>query len=234
MLEVKSVDSGYGRIPVLHQVTFEVPEEKIIALLGGNGAGKTTTLNTISGFIRPNHGTISFDGKRIDYLRPHKITQIGISNVPQRREIFQALTVFENLELGAYTQPHNQQFLEDLNRTFGYFPILKERIKQRAGTLSGGEQQMLAIARGLLSRPRLLMMDEPSTGLASFLVNEIFGVIKNIHLEGTAVLLVEQNVRKALKVAHYVYILVNGVIALSDRAENLVNHPELTKQYLGG
>lgn len=233
MLEVNEIDAGYGRVPVLRNITFNVPDRGVIALLGANGAGKTTTLNTISGVIRPTRGTITFDGQRLDRLSPHLITRLGVSHVPQRREIFQAMTVSENLEMGGYIQKNRVHLKQDLEKVFGYFPILKERLKQRAGTLSGGEQQMLALGRGLLSRPKLLVMDEPSTGLAASLVTELFKVIKRISLEGMAILLVEQNVHKAIKVADYVHVLINGAIALSDAADSLLDNPELTQKYLG-
>jgi branched-chain amino acid transport system ATP-binding protein len=234
MLKLSNIEIHYGNIKAIKGIALEVPTTKIITLLGSNGAGKTTTLNAISGLMRPSSGTIEFEGVRIDGLDPEKIVRRGISQVSEGREIFPLMTVKDNLELGAYVRNDKKLILEDEERMFGYFPILKERRFQRAGTLSGGEQQMLLIARGLMSRPKLLLMDEPSLGLSPLLVEEIFRIVVQINKEGTTILLVEQNARMALIVSEYAYIMENGLIHIKNEAHALLENEEVKKAYLGG
>ncbi len=233
MLELKSIESYYGKIQVLKGITLEVPEGGIVAILGANGAGKSTTLRTISGLIQPQKGQIYFQEKPIHRTEPHQIVRMGICQVPEGRDIFMGLTVQENLKMGAFTRNDGQAIQNDLERIFQSFPILKERAKQQAGTLSGGEQQMLAIARGLMSNPKLMLLDEPSLGLAPLLVEEIFLIIREINKEGVTILLVEQNANMALQTAQYGYVMENGTIALHDSAENLIQNDYVRKVYLG-
>ncbi len=233
MLELKSIESYYGKIQALKGVTLEVPEGGIVAILGANGAGKSTTLRTISGLIQPQKGQIYFQEKPIHRTEPHKIVCMGICQVPEGRDIFMGLTVQENLKMGAFTRNDSQAIQNDLERIFQSFPILKERAKQQAGTLSGGEQQMLAIARGLMSNPKLMLLDEPSLGLAPLLVEEIFLIIREINKEGVTILLVEQNANMALQTAQYGYVIETGTIALHDTAENLTQNDYVRKVYLG-
>jgi branched-chain amino acid transport system ATP-binding protein len=215
-------------------VSFAVPAGGIVALLGGNGSGKSTTLNTISGFSRPRRGSITFDGRRIDGLPTDRIVRAGIVQVPQGREVFAGLTVAENLELGAVVRRDNAGVRADLAQVYGRFPRLGERRDQKAGTLSGGEQQMLAIARALMARPRMMLMDEPSAGLAPVMVEAISRIIAELHVEGMTILLVEQNVGVALALASVAHILRDGVVALSGEARALVDNPDVIKSYLGG
>ncbi len=233
MLRVSGLGVAYGETHVLHGVSFEVPRNQIVTLLGGNGAGKSTTLKTVAGFLVPRAGTIEFEGERIDGLPPEAIVRRGISLVPEGRQLFPEMTVRENLEMGAYVRPAWRAFHEACERVFGYFPILRERQRQFAATLSGGEQQMLAIARGLMSRPKLLMLDEPSLGLAPLVLQEIFRILRAIHREGTTVLLVEQNARMALELARYGYVLETGRVAFSGPSRALLEDPEVTRIYLG-
>lgn len=233
MLSVKGIETYYGSIKALKGVNIDIPEGHIVTLLGANGAGKSTTLKTISGLLKPARGTIEFDGKRIDGLQPEKIVRLGISQVPEGREIFPDMSTKENLEMGAYSRRDKPLIKKDMGRVFEYFPILRERQSQTAGTLSGGEQQMLAIGRALMSRPRLLLLDEPSLGLAPFLVEEIFSIIEQINREGTTILLVEQNANMALQISHYGYIMETGTINMASEAENLMANEEVTKSYLG-
>ena len=233
MLEVKDVESFYGKIQALKGITLEVPEDGIVTILGANGAGKSTTLRTISGLIQPARGQIRFQGEAIHNIAPHKIVRLGICQVPEGRDIFMGLTVQENLKMGAFTRKESKEVQKNLERTYKSFPILKDRAKQQAGTLSGGEQQMLAIARGLMSNPKLMLLDEPSLGLAPLMVEEIFRIIREINAEGVTILLVEQNANMALQTAQYGYVMETGNIALHDTAKNLTDNDYVRKLYLG-
>ncbi|MDR5693702.1 MAG: ABC transporter ATP-binding protein [Armatimonadota bacterium] len=236
LLRVSNVETAYyGRLLVLRGVSLEVAEGQIVALLGSNGAGKTTLLRTIMGMIpnQPQKGTVEFLGRRINGWDPEDIARLGLAYVPEGRGIFPELTVRENLLLGAYARNDTRAIQEDLDRVYGKFPVLRERSRQLAGTLSGGEQQMLAIARALLMRPKLLMLDEPSLGLAPLVVREIFRIIEEVHREGTTILLVEQNARLALNLAHYGYVMETGRIVLEGRTEELRENPNVQELYLG-
>jgi branched-chain amino acid transport system ATP-binding protein len=233
MLKLDSIESYYGKIQALKGITLEVPEGAIVAILGANGAGKSTTLRTISGLIPPARGQIVFQGQPIHKSAPYKIVRLGICQVPEGRDIFMGLTVKENLKMGAFTRKESKEVQNDLERIFTSFPILKDRTRQQAGTLSGGEQQMLAIARGLMSNPKLMLLDEPSLGLAPLMVEEIFRIIKEINEEGVTILLVEQNANMALQTAQYGYVMETGNIALHDRAENLIKDDYVRRVYLG-
>ena len=233
MLELKSIESYYGKIQALKGITLEVPEGGIVAILGANGAGKSTTLKTISGLIQPQQGEILFQGQPIHKKEPHEIVRMGICQVPEGRDIFMGLTVQENLKMGAFTRNNAKSVQDDMKRIYQSFPILSERAKQQAGTLSGGEQQMLAIARGLMSNPRLMLLDEPSLGLAPLMVEEIFRIITEINKEGVTILLVEQNANMALQSAQYGYVMETGSIALHDSAENLIQNDYVRQVYLG-
>ena len=234
MLTLDNVVAGYGPTTTLKGVSLSVGRGEIVALLGANGAGKSTTLMTISGLVRARQGRITFGGRRIDRQEPEAVAAAGIGHVPEGRRIFSRLTVSENLHLGAYLRRDRQGIAGDLERVFGLFPVLKDRLHQLAGTLSGGEQQMLAIGRGLMSRPSVLLLDEPSLGLAPKLVQVVFDVITRINRAGTAVLLVEQNARMALTIAHRGYILETGSIIMSDAAAKLATNPQVKAAYLGG
>jgi branched-chain amino acid transport system ATP-binding protein len=234
LLSVDNIEVHYGCIQALHGVSLEVNAGEIVTLIGGNGAGKTTTLRAISGMIVPGKGTIHFDGDDITDAPPHKLVKRGLSHVPEGRGIFANLTVSENLDLGAYARHDRKAAAVDRERALTLFPRVKERLKQVAGTLSGGEQQMVAIARALLARPKLLLLDEPSLGLAPQLVKLIFSIVKEINASGTTVLLVEQNANMALAVAHRAYVLQSGSIVKSGIAKELANDPEIKKAYLGG
>ena len=233
MLELKSIESYYGKIQALKGITLEVPEGGIVAILGANGAGKSTTLKTISGLLQPRRGEILFQGQSIHKKEPHEIVRMGICQVPEGRDIFMGLTVQENLKMGAFTRNNTKAVQNDMERIYQSFPILSERAKQQAGTLSGGEQQMLAIARGLMSNPRLMLLDEPSLGLAPLMVEEIFRIITEINKEGVTILLVEQNANMALQSAQYGYVMETGAIALHDSAENLIRNDYVRQVYLG-
>ncbi|MBQ4152715.1 MAG: ABC transporter ATP-binding protein [Oscillospiraceae bacterium] len=233
MLKVTDLQVYYGVIQALKGVSFEVNEGEVIALIGANGAGKTTTLHTVTGLIRPKAGTIEFEGKDITKVPAHKIVSLGMAHVPEGRRIFGDLTVYENLKLGAYTRKDKAGIAESLEKVYKRFPRLEERKKQIAGTLSGGEQQMLAMGRALMSNPRLLVMDEPSMGLSPLFVSEIFDIIQEISKSGTTVLLVEQNAKKALSIADRAYVLETGNIALSGNAADLMNDDSVKKAYLG-
>jgi branched-chain amino acid transport system ATP-binding protein len=233
MLEVNEIHSYYGNIHALKGISLTVEKGEIVTLIGANGAGKTTTLKTISGLLHPRHGTITLEGERIDGLRPHEIVMRGIGQAPEGRKIFGALTVLENLEMGAYARTDKAAIARDLDFVFTLFPRLAERRHQLGGTLSGGEQQMLAIGRALMTRPRVLMLDEPSMGLAPVLVETIFETIKKLNQEGTTILLIEQNAAKALQVAHRGYVIETGHIVLHDSAENLRKSERVRKAYLG-
>jgi branched-chain amino acid transport system ATP-binding protein len=234
MLSVENVSTSYGQIKAIRGVSLEVPAGKIVALIGANGAGKTTTMKTIAGLLTPDSGTITFDGQRVDGWKPHRLVQAGLSLVPEGRAILGRMTVQENLEMGAFQRSDKQGIKDDLEKMMTWFPILKERLNQLGGTMSGGQQQMLAIARALMSRPKLLLLDEPSMGLAPIVVADIFKVIKQINAEGTTVLIVEQNVKQALKVADYGYVLEAGQIVLAGTGESLLNDDRVKEAYLGG
>ncbi|HEX6088463.1 MAG TPA: ABC transporter ATP-binding protein [Thermoanaerobaculia bacterium] len=233
VLAVRGLVVSYGTIPALHGVDLEVNKGEIVTLIGANGAGKTTTLRTISGLLKPREGTVSFNGTDITGVKPHIITGRGISHVPEGRGIFANLTVHDNLELGGYLRKDKIQQSE-FERVYTLFPVLKERIKQNAGTLSGGEQQMLAISRALMARPALLLLDEPSLGLAPQMVQTIFRVIREINAEGTTILLVEQNAHMALVTAHRGYVMETGRITASDDTKALLASDRIKKAYLGG
>lgn len=233
ILELKSLEAYYGKIQALKGISLEVPEGSIVAILGANGAGKSTTLKTISGLIQPRRGQILFEGQSIGQHEPHQIVRMGICQVPEGREIFMGLTVQENLKMGAFTRNDAKAVQNEMERIYRSFPILKERAKQQAGTLSGGEQQMLAIARGLMSNPKLMLLDEPSLGLAPLMVEEIFRIIIEINQEGVTILLVEQNANIALQTAQYGYVMETGAVALYDSAENLIQNDYVRKVYLG-
>ena len=234
LLEIDSLSVYYGAIHALKGISFFINQGEIVTLIGANGAGKSTTINTISGLLKPKKGTITFEGKRIDKVVPHKIVELGISQSPEGRKIFPNLTTLENLELGAFCRKDKEKIKEDIEKTFTLFPRLKERSKQNAGTLSGGEQQMLAIGRALMSAPKLLLLDEPSLGLAPILVKSIFSTILEINQQGTTILLVEQNAHMALQIANRGYVLETGRIVLEDTAQSLLNNQQVREAYLGG
>jgi branched-chain amino acid transport system ATP-binding protein len=234
LLEVTNLVARYGRITALSDVSLTVDEGEVVTLIGANGAGKTTTLRAISGLVRPASGTIRFDGRDITRLAPNEIVRAGIGHSPEGRRVFPRMTVRENLELGAYTRRNKDEIAADTERVLGIFPRLRERYAQKAGTMSGGEQQMLAIARALMSRPRLLLLDEPSLGLSPKLVQTIFEVIRDISARGTTILLIEQNARQALAVASRGYVLEVGKIAHQGAAADLAASEEVRAAYLGG
>nr|WP_322791489.1 ABC transporter ATP-binding protein [Bellilinea sp.] len=233
MLEVQDLNVFYGAIHALQGVSFHVEEGEIVTLIGANGAGKSTTLRTISGLLRSRTGHIKFKGQDISMLPADQIVRLGISHVPEGRKIFAPLTVKENLLMGAYTRKDPNEIEHSMQRVFTSFPRLKERLNQLGGTLSGGEQQMLATGRGLMSRPTLLMMDEPSMGLSPILVEEIFNIIKDINSQGTSILLVEQNAQMALSISHRAYVLETGRIVLSGTAREIAENPRVKEAYLG-
>ncbi len=234
MLEVKNLCVNYGAIRALHGISFDVNQGEIITLIGSNGAGKTTTLHSISNIIKKQSGTIIFNGEDITNLAADKIVSKNLIQVPEGRRVFANLSVLENLQLGAYLRKDKAGINKDIEHVFSLFPRLKERIKQAAGTLSGGEQQMLAMGRALMSRPKLLLLDEPSMGLAPILVDEIFEIIKRINADGTTILLVEQNAFKALSIADRAYVLETGEIIKSGNAAELLNDDSVKNAYLGG
>jgi len=233
LLSLHSLEVAYGNIPALHGIDLEVQKGEIVTLIGANGAGKTTTLRTISGLLKPRKGEVVFKEKNITGTKPHVITAMGVSHVPEGRGIFANLTVNDNLELGAYLRKDKVTDAE-YERIFNLFPVLKERLKQNAGTLSGGEQQMLSISRALMSRPTVLLLDEPSLGLAPQMVQAIFRVVKEINTEGTTILLVEQNAHMALMTAHRGYVMETGRIVLHDTTRALLASDRVKKAYLGG
>jgi branched-chain amino acid transport system ATP-binding protein len=233
LLTLDGVETFYGSIQALKGISFKVPERSIVTLLGANGAGKSTTLRCISGLVPPVRGTVTFRGRRIDTLPSEAIVRLGISHVPEGRELFPELTVLENLSMGAYARSDKRAIQRTLERVHACFPILAERRAQLAGTLSGGEQQMLAIGRALMAEPMLMLLDEPSLGLAPMLVEEIFGIIRQIHASGTTVLLVEQNANKALSIADYGYVLETGTIALAGDGQQLLRDDRVRRAYLG-
>ncbi|MBP1738514.1 MAG: transporter related [Deltaproteobacteria bacterium] len=233
LLEVKNVHSYYGHIHALKDLSLLVDKGEIVTLIGANGAGKSTTLNTLSGLLKPRQGSIQFEGEELTRHKPHEIVEKGVVQVPEGRRIFGRLTVTENLEMGAFACRDQKLINANLGRVFALFPRLKERSKQVAGTLSGGEQQMLATGRALMANPRLMLLDEPSMGLAPVLVDSIFDTIKQLHAGGTTILLVEQNARMALQVAGRGYVLQTGVVLLSDTAQNLRQNEMVRKSYMG-
>lgn len=232
MLEVKDLNVYYGVIQALKGISFEVEEGDVIALIGANGAGKTTTLHTITGLLPSKSGSIVFEGKDITKVPGHKLVSMGIAHVPEGRRVFAQLSVLQNLKMGAYTRKDKQEIEETIAKIYKRFPRLEERKNQLAGTLSGGEQQMLAMGRALMSHPRLIVMDEPSMGLSPIYVNEIFDIIKEISADGTTVLLVEQNAKKALSIANKAYVLETGSIVLRGDAKELMNDDSVKKAYL--
>lgn len=233
MLEVSDLEVSYGGIRALQGISFHVRAGEIVALIGANGAGKTTTLKAVSGLLKPRSGQIKFQGASIVGVPAHKLVEMGMAHIPEGRRIFANLTVLENLELGAYARKDRAQTNRDMERVLGRFPRLRQRLKQLGGTLSGGEQQMLAIARGLMASPKLLLMDEPSMGLAPMLVREIFSIIKDINASGTTILLVEQNAHMALAVAHRAYVVETGRIVTEGPAKEIARDEAVKKAYLG-
>jgi branched-chain amino acid transport system ATP-binding protein len=233
LLELRDLDVHYGAIHALRGISFQVGEGEIVTLIGANGAGKTTTLRAVSGLLRPSGGTIEYRGERIAGLKPHKLVERGLSHAPEGRGIFPNLTLRENLQLGAFLRRDAEGIAKDMERGFSLFPILKEREKQMAGTLSGGEQQMLSIARALLARPKLLLLDEPSLGLAPQVTETIFRIIEEINHQGMTILLVEQNAHLALGIAHHGHVLETGQVVQSGTGQELLRSPEVRKAYLG-
>lgn len=233
MLEVKDLHVHYGMIEAIKGISFEVNQGEIIALIGANGAGKTTILHTISGLLKPSQGTVFFQDREITRMPGHKIVSLGMAHVPEGRRVFAQLSVYENLLMGAYTRKDKEEIQNTLRMVYDRFPRLEERMNQMAGTLSGGEQQMLAMGRALMSKPGIILMDEPSMGLSPIFVNEIFDIIESVSKSGTTVLLVEQNAKKALAIADRAYVLETGNIVLSGDAEELMNNDSVKKAYLG-
>jgi branched-chain amino acid transport system ATP-binding protein len=234
LLELDDIHTYYGAIHALRGVSISIDEGEIVTLIGANGAGKSTTLRTISGLIKPRQGSITLRGKKIDGMRPHEIVGLGICQSPEGRRVFARMTVHENLEMGAFSRTDKSSLPNDFERVYTLFPRLRERTAQHAGTLSGGEQQMLAIGRALMAAPKILLLDEPSMGLAPILVEQIFHIITEINKQGTTVLLVEQNALMALGVANRGYILQTGEIVLTDEAAKLARNPAVREAYLGG
>ncbi len=233
MLEVRGIETYYGNIPALRGISIDVPGGNVVAIIGANGAGKTTLMKTIAGVLRPRCGTVSFLGEEITGLPSHKIVRRGVALVPEGRAILSRMTVRENLEMGAFTRRDAKKAAQDMDRVMERFPVLKTRAGQLGGSLSGGEQQMLAIARALMSAPKLLLLDEPTLGLAPLVVVDIFAIIREINATGTTILLVEQNVKQALKVSSYTYVLETGKIALSGPSKELLQEPRIKASYLG-
>ena len=233
MLEIYDLEVHYGVIKAIKGVSFKVEEGEVIALIGANGAGKTTILHTITGLLKPTAGSVTFNGQDITRSAAHSIVRMGMAHVPEGRRVFSNLTVLQNLKLGAYTRKDKNEIESNLEMVFGRFPRLKERQNQISGTLSGGEQQMLAMGRALMSNPRIILMDEPSMGLSPIFVNEIFDIIKAVKADGTTVLLVEQNAKKALSIADRGYVLETGNIVLTGPAKELLNNDDIKKAYLG-
>ena len=234
ILSVQDINVYYGPIHAVKDISFDVKEGEIVTLIGANGAGKTTTLHTISGLLRPRTGAVIYDGVNLSKIPAHKIVEQGIAQVPEGRRIFLQMSVMENLEMGAYVRKPSENLEADYEEVFHYFPRLKERRKQIAGTLSGGEQQMLAMGRALMSKPKLMMLDEPSMGLAPILVEEIFSIIERLHKGGATILLVEQNAQMALSIADRAYVLETGTITMSGDAKSLMNDDRVRSAYLGG
>jgi branched-chain amino acid transport system ATP-binding protein len=234
LLEIRSLEIAYGAVRALRGVSLSLPQGKIVTLIGANGAGKSTVLRAVSGLVKPAQGEIFFEGSSLLAVPPHRIVRLGLVHCPEGRGIFPELTVEENLDLGAYTRPHRAGIAAELTYVWELFPRLLERRGQPAGTLSGGEQQMLAIGRALMAKPKLLLLDEPSLGLAPQVVELIFEVIQKVNREGTSVLLVEQNANLALEIAHYAYVLETGGIALEGQAAEIAENPDVKRAYLGG
>ena len=233
MLEVKDLEVYYGVIQAIKGISFHVDKGEVIALIGANGAGKTTTLHTVTGLISPKNGHVMFEGKDITKVPAHKIVSMGMAHVPEGRRVFAELSVYENLKMGAYTRKDKNEIEESLKNIYKRFPRLEERKNQMAGTLSGGEQQMLAMGRALMSRPKIILMDEPSMGLSPIMVNELFDIIRSVSESGTTVLLVEQNAKKALSIADRAYVLETGKIVLEGNAKDLLEDDSIKKAYLG-
>ena len=233
MLEVKDLEVYYGVIQAIKGVSFQVNQGEVIALIGANGAGKTTILHTVTGLLSPKRGSVVFEGKEITKVPAHKIVSMGMAHVPEGRRVFAELSVYENLKMGAYTRKDKKEIEESLANVYKRFPRLEERKNQMAGTLSGGEQQMLAMGRALMSKPKIILMDEPSMGLSPIMVNEIFDIIRAVCESGTTVLLVEQNAKKALSIADRAYVLETGNIVLEGKAEDLLENDSIKKAYLG-
>ena len=233
MLTINNINVNYGSIRAIKDVSFQVYQGEIVTLIGANGAGKTTILHTISGLLRAQSGEIIFKDQTVSSTEPHQLLKMGMAHVPEGRRVFSQMSVLENLELGAYTRKNKKEIEENISKVFERFPRLKERKKQLAGTLSGGEQQMLAIGRALMSKPKLLLLDEPSMGLAPILVKEIFNIIQEINQTGTTILLVEQNAHMALSIAHRAYVLETGKIVMEGKAESLLGNEQVRKAYLG-
>ena len=233
MLEVKDLEVYYGVIQAIKGISFHVDKGEVIALIGANGAGKTTTLHTVTGLLSPKKGHVMFEGKDITKVPAHKIVSMGMAHVPEGRRVFAELSVYENLKMGAYTRKDKAEIEESLDNVYKRFPRLEERKNQMAGTLSGGEQQMLAMGRALMSRPKIILMDEPSMGLSPIMVNEIFDIIRSVSESGTTVLLVEQNAKKALSIADRAYVLETGNIVLEGNAKDLLEDDSIKKAYLG-
>ena len=232
LIEVKDLIVHYVKVQALRGISIDIPQGAFIALIGANGAGKSTTLKAISGLIRPTSGSIWFQGQRIDKLPPYKITELGITHIPEGRRLFTKMSVLDNLKMGRYTRKNGKRAAEVMERALRHFPVLKERMKQRAGTLSGGEQQMLAIARGLMAEPKVMLLDEPSLGLSPILTIEIGRIISEINKEGTTVVLAEQNARLALKLSREAYVFETGRISLQGKTEDLAHNEEIIKAYL--
>lgn len=233
LLSVNNLEVCYGMIRAIKGISFEINKGEIVALIGANGAGKTTTLHTVSGLLKPTNGTILFKGQDISKVPAHKIVYMGMAHVPEGRRVFQQLSVYENLKLGAYTRSNKKEIEETIQMVYKHFPRLEERKNQTAGTLSGGEQQMLAMGRALMSKPEIVLMDEPSMGLSPLLVKEIFAIIEELHKAGTTILLVEQNAKMALSVADRAYVLETGSIAMSGKASDMLENDDIKKAYLG-
>ena len=233
MLEVKDLEVYYGVIQAIKGISFHVDKGEVIALIGANGAGKTTTLHTVTGLLSPKAGRVMFEGRDITKVPAHKIVSMGMAHVPEGRRVFAELSVYENLKMGAYTRKNKSEIEESLKNVYKRFPRLEERKNQMAGTLSGGEQQMLAMGRALMSRPKIILMDEPSMGLSPIMVNEIFDIIRSVSESGTTVLLVEQNAKKALAIADRAYVLETGKIVLEGKASDLLENDSIKKAYLG-
>jgi branched-chain amino acid transport system ATP-binding protein len=234
LLSVENLCAGYGSMDVLHDVTLSLDENEIVTLIGANGAGKSTTLNVICGIVRPRSGSVRLNGLNITRMPTKDIVHLGLAQVPEGRKLFSELTVGENLELGAYLRRDKPGIRRDIENVFDLFPILRDRIGQLAGSLSGGEQQMCAIGRALMARPRILLLDEPSLGLAPMLVGQIFNIIRRLHEAGTAILLVEQNAKMALEIARRGYVMETGTIRIEGDAKSLLNDPRIRSAYLGG
>jgi branched-chain amino acid transport system ATP-binding protein len=233
LLTVKNMETYYGQVKVLKGISIEVSEGEIVTLIGANGAGKTTTLKAISGLVKPRSGEIEFNNRRIDLLSPHTIIRTGIAHVPEGRNIFPDMTVLENLKIGGFILKSKEDIKQQTEKMFSYFPILEERKHQLAGTLSGGEQQMLAIGRGLMSAPKLLLLDEPSLGLSPILVKKVGEIIREIRSLGTTILLIEQNAKMALQISDRGYVIETGSIVMQERASNLISNEKVKKAYLG-